>query len=84
MCGGGGFNPISAITDPISSALGTDGGGGGVLGALADIDPGPAIGSGLAEVDDFVGDSVEDIVFDASEKKICRCCYCSFCCSSSM
>jgi len=51
----GGGNPIAAITDPISSALGTDGGGGGVLGALADIDPGPAIGSGLAEVDKFVG-----------------------------
>ena len=51
----GGGNPISAITDPISSALGTDGGGGGVLGALADIDPGPAIGSGLADVDKFVG-----------------------------
>jgi hypothetical protein len=51
----GGGNPISAITDPISSAIGTDGGGGGVLGALADIDPGPAIGSGLAEVDKFVG-----------------------------
>jgi hypothetical protein len=56
--GGGGFNPIAAITDPISSALGTDGGGGGVLGALADIDPGPAIGSGLAEVDDFVNDEI--------------------------
>jgi hypothetical protein len=52
--GGGSFNPISAITDPISSAIGTDGGGGGILGALADIDPGPAIGSGLAEVDTFV------------------------------
>jgi hypothetical protein len=47
--GGGGF--VSAITDPISSALGTDGGGGGVLGGLASIDPGPAIGSGLAELD---------------------------------
>jgi hypothetical protein len=47
--GGGGF--ISAITDPISSALGTDGGGGGVLGGLASIDPGPAIGSGLAQLD---------------------------------
>jgi hypothetical protein len=59
MCGGGGsFNPISAITDPISSALGTDGGGGGVLGALADIDPGPAIGEGLADVDDFVNDEI--------------------------
>ena len=51
----GGGNPISAITDPISSAIGTDGGGGGILGGLADIDPGPAIGSGLAEVDKFVG-----------------------------
>lgn len=46
-----GGNPL----DSISSALGTDGGGGGVLGGLADIDPGPAIGKGLAEVDDFVG-----------------------------
>jgi hypothetical protein len=45
----------SFITDPISSALGTDGGGGGILGGLADIDPGPALGSGLAEVDKFVG-----------------------------
>jgi len=53
--GGGGFNPIAAITDPISSVLGTDGGGGGILGGLADIDPGPAIGSGLADVDEFVG-----------------------------
>lgn len=51
----GGGNPVSAITDPISSALGTDGGDGGILGGLADIDPGPAIGSGLAEVDKFVG-----------------------------
>jgi hypothetical protein len=47
----GGGNPISAITDPISSAIGTDGGGGGVLGALADIDPGPALGDALASVD---------------------------------
>jgi len=56
--GGGGWNPISAITDPISSALGTDGGGGGILGGLADIDPGPAIGQGLAEVDQFVNREV--------------------------
>jgi len=34
--GGGGF--ISAITDPISSALGTDGGNGGLLGGLAQVD----------------------------------------------
>lgn len=67
----GGGNPVSFITDPISSALGTDGGGGGVLGglaaidpgpsigsALASVDPGPAIGSGLAEVDKFVGREV--------------------------
>ena len=51
----GGGNPISAITDPISKAIGTDGSGGGALGALAKIDPGPSLGSGLAEVDKFVG-----------------------------
>ena len=44
-------NPISAITDTISHAIGTDGSGGGLLGELASIDPGPAIGSGLAELD---------------------------------
>jgi len=49
--GGGGF---SGITDSISSALGTDGSGGGALGALASIDPGPAIGSGLASIDQAV------------------------------
>jgi hypothetical protein len=67
----GGGNPISAITDPISSAIGTDGGGGGILGAVADIDPGPsigsalasvdpgpAIGSGLADVDEFVNEEI--------------------------
>ena len=59
-----GSNPL----DSISKGLGTDGSGGGVLGgladidpgksigkALADIDPGPALGKGLAEVDKFVG-----------------------------
>ena len=51
----GGGNPISAVTDPISKAIGTDGGGGGALGALADIDPGKAIGKVLSEVDKFVG-----------------------------
>ena len=50
--GGGGF--ISSITDPISSALGTDGGGGGLLGGLANIDPGPAIGDALADTDKFM------------------------------
>jgi hypothetical protein len=29
-----GSNPIAAITNPISKALGTDGGGGGLLGAF--------------------------------------------------
>jgi hypothetical protein len=58
---GGGWNPL----DTISEAIGTDGGGGGLIGAvedvgqsigsgLASIDPGPAIGSGLADVDEFV------------------------------
>jgi hypothetical protein len=51
MCGG----PVGDVLDTTSSVLGTDGGDGGILGALADIDPGPAIGSGLAEVDKFVG-----------------------------
>jgi hypothetical protein len=36
--GGGGGGLVSAITDPISSALGTDGGDGGILGGLADVD----------------------------------------------
>ena len=48
---GGSSNPISAITDPISKAIGTDGSGGGALGALAKVDPGKAIGKGLSEVD---------------------------------
>jgi len=52
MCGS---NPFSAVTDTFSKAIGTDGSGGGVLGALADIDPGPALGKGLSEVDKFVG-----------------------------
>lgn len=62
-------NPVSFVTDPISKAIGTDGSGGGALGALASIDPGPAlgnigesidkaitqpIGKGLAEIDTFV------------------------------
>lgn len=57
-----GGNPLDAV----SSALGTDGGGGGLIGAvedvgqsigsgLASIDPGPALGKGLSEVDKFVG-----------------------------
>lgn len=50
--GGGGFNPIAAITDPISDVLGTSGGGGGILGAVEDV--GQAVGGGLADVDKFV------------------------------
>ena len=56
--GGGGGDFISSITDPISSVIGTDGGGGGALGALASIDPGPAIGSGLASVDKAVNNNI--------------------------
>jgi hypothetical protein len=61
MCSGGDI--VSAVTDPISEVLGTDGGGGGILGAAEDVgqaiggaveDVGQAIGSGLAEVDEFV------------------------------
>ena len=51
--GGGGFNPISAITDPISDVLGTSGGGGGILGATEDLVQGT--GNVLADVDKFVG-----------------------------
>jgi len=65
--GGGGGGIVSAITDPISSALGTDGGGGGILGAVESVgqaigDVGVSIdqavtqpvGNALAEVDTFV------------------------------
>ena len=34
----GSSNPFSGVTDTISSVLGTDGGGGGVLGGLASLD----------------------------------------------
>lgn len=49
MCGS---NPASDITDPISSALGTDGGGGGILGGAEDLIQGA--GNVLAESDKFV------------------------------
>ena len=52
--GGGG----GGILDSVSNALGTDGSGGGALGALASIDPGPAIGSGLASVDKAVNNNI--------------------------
>ena len=50
----GSSNPFSGVTDSISSVLGTDGSGGGALGALASVDPGPAIGEGLASADKFM------------------------------
>jgi hypothetical protein len=63
----GGGNPISGITDSISSALGTDGGGGGLIGGVEDIGKGigrfgesidkgitQPIGRGLADLDKFV------------------------------
>ena len=52
--GGGGGGGFSCITDSISSALGTYGSGGGALGALASIDPGPAVGNALASADKFM------------------------------
>lgn len=48
-----GGDVVSSVTDPISSALGTDGGGGGILGAVEDV--GQSVGKGLSEVDKFVG-----------------------------
>jgi len=48
----GGGNPL----DTVSEALGTDGGGGGILGAVEDV--GQSIGSGLAEVDEFVNNEI--------------------------
>lgn len=46
--GGGSWNPIEIVSNAFES----------VGDVLADIDPGPAIGSGLAEVDDFVNDVI--------------------------
>ena len=48
MCGG----PVGDVLDTTSDVLGTSGGGGGILGAVEDV--GQAVGSGLAEVDQFV------------------------------
>lgn len=48
MGGGGSWNPVNIIEDTFSSA--------GDL--LASVDPGPAIGGALAEVDDFVNDEI--------------------------
>ena len=46
--GGGGFNPISAISDAVS----------GVSDALASIDPGPAIGDAGVAIDKGVNDAI--------------------------
>lgn len=48
MGGGGSWNPVEIIENAASST--------GDL--LASVDPGPAIGQGLAEVDDFVNDEI--------------------------
>jgi hypothetical protein len=45
-------NPVSAITDPISSVLGTSGGGGGLLGAVEDV--GGFLGDAGKVIDDAV------------------------------
>jgi len=52
--GGGGGNPVSVITDPISDVLGTSGDGGGILGVVEDV--GQAVGD--------VGASFEKEVID--------------------
>ena len=51
-------NPVSAITDPISSALGTSGGGGGLLGAVESV--GQEIGNAGKVIDDAVIQPVID------------------------
>ena len=51
-------NPVSAVTDPISSALGTSGGGGGLLGAVEGI--GQEIGNAGEIIDNAVIQPVVD------------------------
>jgi len=51
-------NPVSAITDPISSALGTSGGGGGLLGAVESV--GQEIGNAGEIIDNAVIQPVVD------------------------
>ena len=46
--GGGSWNPVNIVSDAVSS----------VSDALASVDPGPAIGSGLAQADEFVNREV--------------------------
>jgi hypothetical protein len=53
---GGGGGIVSAITDPISSALGTDGGDGGLLGAVEDV--GKSISQIGVEIDQGVNSAV--------------------------
>lgn len=45
---GGGGGIVSAVTNPISSALGTDGGGGGVLGAVSSATQ--AVGKAVSDI----------------------------------
>ena len=45
---GGGGGIVSAVTDPISSALGTDGGGGGALGAISSATQ--AVGKAVSDI----------------------------------
>ncbi len=52
MCGG----PVGDVLDTTSSVIGTDGGGGGILGAVEDV--GESVGSGLADVDEFVNEEI--------------------------
>lgn len=59
--GGGGIvssivNAVSAVTDPISSVLGTDGGDGGILGAVEDV--GKSISQVGVEIDQGVNSAV--------------------------
>lgn len=49
---------MGGVTNAISHAVGTDGSHGGVLGALAKVDPGPSIGHALAEVDKGVNKAI--------------------------
>ena len=61
--GGGGFfgdigGFIGSAFNSVSDFLGTSGGGGGILGGLASIDPGPGLGAAAATLDKAVTDTV--------------------------
>lgn len=60
---GGGGGIVSAVTDPISSALGTDGSGGGALGAINSATQ--AVGKAVSDIGNTavtVGKQVGDVV----------------------